>query len=109
MSRSTSKNRLMGNRLWDDAGREWSRTKERPAFSDLIAAVDRGTRCVVYGDSSQMNWLEGEPARAWLTSRKEAVGCSDQFATVRDGDGLLYEVRVWTRDGGQLVAFQAFT
>jgi hypothetical protein len=109
MSKKVSRSRVLDDRLWDEAGRLW--TKQPHTWATLRQVdelLDHGHGLVVFGVSRGVEWVPAARiAQRWSEVRThlEVPGAR---ATGPDGDGLTYRAVVWSRDGEQLVGLQVF-
>ena len=105
-----SRNRVLGDRLWDDQGREWSCSLGAWASRAVVNEVlPRSQKVLLHGTDREMTWMSAEQARAWWRKAEpafEVPGSGD--VSVPDPAGLTYAAKVWSHGTERLLSFQIF-
>lgn len=110
MSRAASRNRVLGDRLWDETGRVWTRSPDLLTASEVDRLVQAEVRVVLHGFGRPMvHVLPPDTRGTWLRLRPfidddETDGEHDGV----DEDGLVWAARLWRSGTDVLVAFESF-
>lgn len=109
MGQRVSRNRVHGDRLWDDGGRVWRRSPGSwLSAAEVDELVGAGHAVVVHGFEGPMRWLT-PPAtgQEWARTRERFLqpGGGDG-AAVPDARGHVYAGIAWRREGQVLVGLQ---
>ncbi|MCK9900403.1 hypothetical protein CC117_04805 [Parafrankia colletiae] len=100
---------MLGDRLWDDAGREWRYAAGQWADVDEVERRLVDARVVLlHGFGRPLQWLtRDDTARRWEQMRHhfEVPG---QYGARGDDQDLTYAAVVWRRGDEQLLGFESF-
>ncbi|WP_152991231.1 hypothetical protein [Frankia sp. R43] len=107
MGKRQPRNRVLGDRLWDDAGREWRR--ERWAEADEVERrlVDART-VLLHGFHRPLRWLTPVDASERWERMRHHFDVPGRYGARGDADGLTYAAAVWRRGDEQLLGFESF-
>ncbi|MEX5636550.1 hypothetical protein [Parafrankia sp. FMc2] len=100
---------MLGDRLWDDAGREWRRVAGQ--WAD-VAEVERrlaDARVVLlHGFGRPLQWLTPNTATHRWEQMRPHFEVPGQYGARSDDHDLTYAAVVWRRGDEQLLGFEAF-
>ncbi|WP_432510888.1 hypothetical protein [Kineococcus sp. SYSU DK001] len=109
MAQKVSRNRVHGDRLWDEGGQVWRRSMGSwLSAAEVEELVEAGHRLVVLSFEGPMRWLAPQVARQeWARVRGhfEQPGAGGGGA-VPDARGRVYAGIAWRREGQVLVGLQ---
>lgn len=109
MASGRNRNRVLDNRMWDDAGLEWEREYRWLSGQDIERHLDAAARVVVHGFGQPLRWLGAHEARAYWNRICPFTQVDDSPSAVEpDGDGLTYAAVEWRRGGERLLGFEEF-
>ncbi|GAA0314941.1 hypothetical protein GCM10009528_35790 [Kineococcus aurantiacus] len=109
MAQRVSRNRVQGDRLWDEAGQVWQRSLGSwLSAAEVDELVKAGHAVVVQSFEGPMRWLTPPAAgREWARVREHFLqpGAGGGGA-VPDARGRVYAGIAWRREGQVLVGLQ---
>lgn len=76
--RGSNRNRVMADRLWDEAGREW--TMKRTAWltdKQVQQLIKRDQPVVIHGFGRRMQWLDAREAQVWWSHARRHLEVPD--------------------------------
>ena len=105
----SSRNRVLADRLWDEAGREWT-TKRTAWLTDkqVQQLVKRDQPVVIYGLGRPMQWLDASEARLWWSHARRHLEVPGQHGASPDAEGLTWGAHLWRREDDRLLGFESF-
>lgn len=105
--KSSTRNRVMNNRLWDDQGREWHKQSGWLSHEDIARPVTTA-RFAVHEFGLPVVWLSASDAQRWWGQARAHTQDDQTMAGSVDGDGCTYAAARWTSGGDDIVVFEAF-
>lgn len=110
MAQKVSRNRVHGDRLWDEGGQVWQRSMGLwLSAAEVDELVEAGHAVVVQSFEGPMRWLTPPVARQeWARVREHFVQPgAGGVGAVPDARGCVYAGISWRREGQVLVGLQA--
>jgi hypothetical protein len=106
-----NRNRFADDRLWDDAGRVWSRSTSKLSRSEVETAItDPRIRLGVHEDFGQpIRWVDDGQKRSVWTEQVQPDFADGGLTTqhARPRGRLPYTASIWESNGEHLLIFEA--
>jgi hypothetical protein len=109
VARAGRRSSVLGDRLWDSRGQEWSgRLGEWATAGQVSSLLASGTQVVAHGFGRPFREFAGRDGVAYWQRVSEHFQVPGETGAEPDDGGLTYAAQVWTRHGDHLVGFVEF-
>ena len=104
-ARGGKRNRVLVDRLWDEAGREWT-TQPAAWLEDkqVQQLIKREQPVVIHGFGRSMRWLDVEEAQLWWSHARPHFEIPGRSGAAPSAEGLTWGAHLWRR----LLGFETF-
>jgi hypothetical protein len=100
---------VLGDRLWDDDGVEWSLSVRWADAKQTTQFLRRERSVALVGPGQGVTWLTAVDARSlWLGARRHFEVPGQSASAGPDQDGLTYGAKVWRHGSDRLLMIQTF-
>jgi hypothetical protein len=107
--RGSNRNRVMADRLWDEAGREWTTKRTAWLTDKQVQHLIKGDQpVVIHGFGRRMQWLDAREAQVWWSHARRHLEVPGQHGASPDAEGLTWGAHLWHREDDRLLGFETF-
>ena len=100
---------MLGDRLWDDAGREWTTTLGTWVNAEEVAArLASRSPAVTHGFGRPFRTLTAQDAASYWKRMEQHFAVPGQTGAAPDEAGLTYSAQLWRRDDHVMIGFVEF-
>ncbi len=104
-----SRNRVLGDRLWDDDGQEWTtRRADWVTAKQVRQLIGRDQRVLVHSYGRSVQWLGAAAAPQRWSHVRHHFEVPGEHGAEPDDEGRTWGAHLWRRGDARLLGFETF-